>query len=401
MSKKHYTPSRNGGSGAKITAIIALFLSLIVGAYVVLSLVFKSWNPVRWTETKQDQTDGTNAGDGNDKEPDDNNGGDNTDKPDLPAGNGNKEGSLFQVTPIASSNKLMRMNAVASEPEKDGIASQAANSTYTLTASLDPFETTDQTVSWDMEWVNGSSSFASEKHVADYVQMTIPEEGSKTVTLQAKQAFGERIKVIATSNSNPDATAFCVLDYAKRVTGLTGMFGSDLIREQGSGDKVMYKCSATSGTVENGDTIGLFLGLEKGVGTYNDTFTTKVTYRPEVSFFHNAYSIDTVDYGISIEFSGDSPSFDPYSISGGKLGYGRWFLLTGTNNSSTWAFADFAANEGVKYLMQNPNTAIGTVTVQSTGTYSSYSHTYFVYADTASLTVVAENLGLSDDNIIM
>ena len=71
MSKKHYTPTRNGGSGAKITAIIALFLSLIVGAYVVLSLVFHSWNPVKWTETKQDQTDGTNDGDGEDKDPSD------------------------------------------------------------------------------------------------------------------------------------------------------------------------------------------------------------------------------------------------------------------------------------------------------------------------------------------
>ena len=69
MSKKHYTPSRNGGSGAKITAIIALFFALIVGAYVVLSLVYKSWNPVKWTETKQDQTN--NDGNNDDKDPSD------------------------------------------------------------------------------------------------------------------------------------------------------------------------------------------------------------------------------------------------------------------------------------------------------------------------------------------
>ena len=92
MSKKHYTPSRNGGSGAKITAIIALFLSLIVGAYVVLSLVFKSWNPVKWTETKQDQTDGTNDGNVEDKDPSD----------DKLVNSGENKGILLRSARIAS-----------------------------------------------------------------------------------------------------------------------------------------------------------------------------------------------------------------------------------------------------------------------------------------------------------
>lgn len=333
--------------------------------------------------------------------PDNPNNSDNSDKdnPELPNVDGKTAESLFQVTPIVTSNKLMRMTAVASLPEDYGLSTQAENSVFTLTASIDPFETTDQTVSWEMIWANSSSSWASGKSVNDYVELTIPEEGAKTVTLKAKQAFGERIRVISTANSNPDATAYCVLDYAKRVTGVNGQFGSDLsIGEDFNGktDRFTYKCSSTSGFVENGGKVSSFIGLNYGIGTYNDTFSYSLTYAPEVSFLNAVWGIQTVDYGVSI-----TPTDFTSPISGGKLGYGRYFLLTGSNNSSLGFSYAVSANLAVQYLMNNPNTAIGTVTVQATGTYSNFTKTYFVYADTASLTTVAESLGLSDSSIIM
>ena len=139
-----------------------------------------------------------------------------------------------------------------------------------------------------------------------------------------------------------------------------------------------------------------FIGLNYGIGTYNDTFSYSLTYAPEVSFLNAVWGIQTVDYGVSI-----IPTDFTSPISGGKLGYGRYFLLTGSNNSSLGFSYAVSANLAVQYLMNNPNTAIGTVTVQATGTYSNFTKTYFVYADTASLTTVAESLGLSDSSIIM
>lgn len=352
-----------------------------------------------WGKDKQEIVQPENPDNPNKPDNSDNDKPENPDNPDLPNVDEKTAESLFQVMPVLSNNKLMRIASVASI-ENYGLSTQAENATYTLTASIDPFETTDQTVSWAMEWANTSSSWASGKNVEDYVQMTIPEEGAKTITLKSKQAFGERIRVVATANSNPDATAYCVLDYAKRVMGVSGMLGSDLSIGDNfdvRSDRFTYKCSATSGVIESGGEIGSFIGLDFGVGTYNDTFTYSFTYRPELAFLDGAYGHKTIDYAVNVVHSGSFSS----PISGGKLGYGRYFLLTGINDSATWGFANTIANMGVQYLMKNPNTAIGTVTVQATGTYSSFTKTYFVYADTASLTVVAQSLGLSDSNIIM
>ena len=111
MSRKHYSRNSDGAS-VKITAIIALFLALIVGAYVVLSLVYKTWNPVKWTQSNQEQTD--NDGNGEDKDPSD----------DKLVNSGENKGIL------------LRASRISSEQYEDYGIDEKANTAYNITATV-------------------------------------------------------------------------------------------------------------------------------------------------------------------------------------------------------------------------------------------------------------------------
>ena len=211
MSKKHYTPSRNGGSGAKITAIIALFLSLIVGAYVVLSLVFKSWNPVRWTETKQDQTDGTGDGNGGDKDPSD----------DELVNSGENKGILLRSARIASE-----------QYEDYGIDAQA-NTAYSITATVNE-DAADKSVIGSVSFKNASSTWATGKNINDYVTLNQTTEYGLNFTLTVKQAFGEPIMIKVASCMDSGIYGTAQVDHLKELKSfkavLNPSYGTDIGR---------------------------------------------------------------------------------------------------------------------------------------------------------------------------
>ena len=130
MSKKRYsTPSRGGNASVRITAIIALFLAFAVGAYVVLSLVFHSWNPVKWTGTNQEQADGTD----DNKDPSD----------DKLVNSGENKGILLKSAPISSE-----------QFEDYGIDAQASTA-YSITATVNE-DAADKSVIGSVSWKNGS-----------------------------------------------------------------------------------------------------------------------------------------------------------------------------------------------------------------------------------------------------
>ena len=99
--------------------------------------------------------------------------------------------------------------------------SPMAETAYQLTATITPSDAYNKAVDWSVEWVNSSSSWASGKTVTDYVTVTPTSDGALTANVENIQAFGEQIKVVCTSRDNPEASAECLVDYAKRITGVT------------------------------------------------------------------------------------------------------------------------------------------------------------------------------------
>ena len=98
--------------------------------------------------------------------------------------------------------------------------SSATETAYSLTATIVPENATNKAVNWAVEWVNNDSSWATGKNVTEYVKVTPTYDGSLTATLEALKGFGEQIKVVVTSRSNPSASAECILDYARRITDI-------------------------------------------------------------------------------------------------------------------------------------------------------------------------------------
>ncbi len=251
MSKKHYTPSRNGGSGAKITAIIALFLAVLVGAYVVLSLVYKSWNPVRWTETRQEQTDNG-----------DNNGG-NTDNDDKLVNAGENKGILLKSFRIASE-----------QYEDYGIDAQA-NTAYSVTATVND-DAVDKSVIGSVLWRDGSSAWATGKNISDYVSLNQTVEYGLDFTFIVKQAFSEPVMIKVASCMDSSIYGTAQVDHLKELKSFTATlnpsYGNDIGRIN-VGDKmntVQITPNFGEGTVEG------------TISNYKTTFTTNAYFRTEL-----------------------------------------------------------------------------------------------------------------------
>lgn len=88
--------------------------------------------------------------------------------------------------------------------------------TVTLTATITPENATNKQIDWSVAWSDASASWANGKTVTDYVTVTPTSDGAASATVKNLQAFGAKIKVIASSREDPEITAECAVDYAQR-----------------------------------------------------------------------------------------------------------------------------------------------------------------------------------------
>lgn len=188
MSKKHYTTSASGG--ARITAIIAVFLAILVGAYVTLSLVFGSWNPVKWTDRP------THGGNSNNT---------TTDNPNLDLSF--EEGENNGISMLTA---LLPRSAYAA----NGV-SERAQVAYNITATIYPTTAENKLVDWALQWADDGSN------VTTHASLSIPSDGSLTVTLAVTQAFPDRnMKLICTSRDS-GASGFALIRCEGLPTAIT------------------------------------------------------------------------------------------------------------------------------------------------------------------------------------
>lgn len=250
MSKKRYnTPSRGNNASVRITAIIALFLAFAVGAYVVLSLVFHSWNPVRWTGTNQNQADGSN----DDKDPSD----------DKLVNSGENKGILLKSAPISSE-----------QFEDYGIDAQASTA-YSITATVNE-DAADKSVIGSVSWKNGSSAWATGKSINDYVTLNQTTQYGLNFTLTVKQAFGETVMVKVASCMDSGIYGTAQVDHLKELQSFTAVinpsYGSDIGRIN-VGDNI--------NTIQITPNFGVGT-VEGTISNYKTTFTTNNFFRTEL-----------------------------------------------------------------------------------------------------------------------
>ena len=132
--------------------------------------------------------------------------------------------------------------------------------TASLTATVTPSDAS-QAVTWAVEFVNSSSTWANGKTVTDYVELSNANQPSVNVTCKAP--FGEQIKITCTSAENSAVSASCTVDFLQSITGASLTFGDDLPINLGGQTDVSWEVNVN--------------GVGAG-GTANVDYTTYTTY---------------------------------------------------------------------------------------------------------------------------
>lgn len=176
----------------------------------------------------------------------------------------------------------------------------ASTNSYTITATVTPIDATNTNIDWSIAWKNPASNWANGKNINDYITFTFD---GNTATVTLKTAFSEQAIITATSESDPEVTATCTVDYVKRLSIPHGNGYMDVKRiyQNGNTDQtfsfgsvmnfkaiVQYNGTGTvSGTVEFGQ---LTIQIDEGMREYISSRVTGYNYK---------YTAKTLTYNFS------------------------------------------------------------------------------------------------------
>lgn len=163
----------------------------------------------------------------------------------------------------ANSVRTMSATTYAASSDEEVVASgNTATLTLKLTSSVLSevvLEKVNVPVTWNLEFVNADSTWATGKSVTDYVTVTPNSDFTRTVTLTNLAPFGEQIRLTATLDSDSTMTASCVIDYVKRFGG--GL--QEMYCFNDFGDDIY-----AGGTIAMEEAVGTVMGELNAYGTY-------------------------------------------------------------------------------------------------------------------------------------
>lgn len=366
-----------------VTAVLAILLVVVIAGAAalvgVLSNGFKDWTkfqPDEQTEQAEEQAD---------------------------------NGGAIINAPVENGVKLMSAKIPVAEYAANGVSAQAETA-YTLTATITPADAANKTVDWSVAFVNPSSSWANGKKVTDYVTVTPTSDGALTATVECKQAFGEQIKVTATSTNNPEKSASCTVDYSQKVTGVSVSIGDiDFVE---NGDTVYPFELAVGVRGAGGDVI---LNFEKStVYTIADTFT----YSFDDSLFDREKYMQvgampsdlTVNYSVlgeALETASEGSSASLYfdCMSSSQSSFGSQFSVT--INTLPMTFVSLGSSplalmrpEILSEVKEVYDDLAFPVQFTLEGTYSSYTYKTTLKMGDVTNNSVVTNVSLNESNII-
>lgn len=341
----------NSGLGWKI---LSLFLALIIVAGVIVGVVFWDRGNIVFNPIEQEQP--------NDEEDD--------------------GGAVIEE---GESNGIKLMSAkIAPENYDEYGISPMAETAYQLTATITPSDATDKTVDWSVSFVNPSSAWATGKTVTDYVTVTPTSDGALTANVENLQAFGEQIKVTVTSRDNAEATAECVVDYVKRVTGISVelAYQAETINVNSSSEETVIPSSFANLHCSGVTSV-------EGVGTLSDEFTYTVKIKGS-STVANAINSGTLG---QIVVSANEVDFTSTDISLTSLEIFNKLYSVVQNNAPAQDAADIIARESM-------NSPFAYITVSAVGEYSSYSCEMPLLATSGVLKVAVASVSLGESSLV-
>lgn len=333
--------------------VLIAFVAAVIGTFAWATGGFKNWNAATWFDYWGKGAPTVI-----------------TPKPDIPDAP-DKGGSL--MTDVSSNGiKLDRKQLSRTQFAAMGIA-EHADSAYTLTATVEPANASDKTVTFGAAWNDASSAWATGKTLAEYVTLTVD---GNTATVTCLQAFGETVRITCTSRDSVNINAVCTLDYAKRITSL----GAVLEVKDGMPPHTQL--------------------TEKGLDSY--PFLSHHYYGLA---FTPEYSIGTVDD--KFEYTG---YFEKTSYSSGKYtgGIERWEVPTNLVFSDSAMLDEMfsLSPPGTQYFYDMcsqalaNNVGIVRLNITASGEYSEYTTWYELRVNKDSFKVNVTDVTLSQGSLV-
>lgn len=302
---------------------------------------------------------------------------------------GESVGGAVLQEPVENGIALSSVKLIPAEFQSFGAAA-TSESAYVLTATVEPYDTTDKTLALTFDWVNPNSAWASGKTVGDYFSVT--STGENVWTLSVKKAFGEQIKISVTttnyvegdtSEANLALKATCVVDYVKRVEKVTLSY-SPAPMAFDTTTTISYDVTYSEGTIQGTFTAGVVsLKLTDYLFSACTTALTSGNYvrNQTISIFADLSDSNsvTVDVGACTRFI--NATGDP------GTGKSQWQT----------AFREYIVSESAQHAYLNMNWSY---TYQGYGSDSGTAVAQ-VRFDAESLVVNAASVTWNQNNIIM
>ena len=310
------------------------------------------------------------------------------------------EGGMQVDTGVNNGIKLMSAVIPTSGYDEYGI-SPVAETAYTLTATVNPSYTTNPVVNWSVNWQNPSSAWANGKNATDYVTITPSGGYNHTAVVSCLKAFGEKIKITATAESNADVFADCIVDYSQKING-----GYLRITSNPNSQINFFIAGLTSD-----EALMLDSTYEYPAGTYfmptyddytlEDTFTNTCTYEYSEEFIAaikaGTNRITSTNYSF-VKTSWNMMSEEmPYTVA--KIVESISHPDKSTQNAYILSI-NYAKSYIYDLLAANPDMVIGYINVTCTGTYSTFSNRIAVRASEEVVVQKATSVTLDKSNVV-
>ena len=285
---------------------------------------------------------------------------------------------------------LMSAVIPVAQYEDYGISTASVETAYTVTAVVEPDNTTD-TLSWAVQWKNGASTFATGKTVTDYV--TVRSTGDRTATVECKQAFGEVVQLKVSAASAPTVSATKDINYLKRPTTID--FYPFANGNRGKG----YITVGKSGS----DASNLFVNVsEYGVGTVTGEIsvsTATIEFSDQYcqgalrTYITKAQAL--VTSGATISTAKSKTLNNPKGTGGLALSWNDFYTATGAGLTSIGTQAENHLKSGIVYMSGNGAPGYGKVKATVIYTYGSIQLEYPKEADITKVDASALKVGMS------
>ncbi len=256
----------------------------------------------------------------------------------------------------------------------------------TIQASIKPDNATNKNVSWSVSFVNPSSAWANGKTVTDYVTVTPQSTGSNIATVECLKPFGEQIKITVTSESNANAKAECIVDFAQRIQKVP--FDVQCFEEDYSLMDLDFSMDALYLDVG----IGWDLWIDEPNREYTD-YTIEDVFDVELLIYSNEEILQELNAATGLNLTTAALAMDR---SEGAIYGSLLSALEGENFNIPENY-----NKLNNWLTENSDKALFTLRYKALGNRSTYESEIPIYIKTNQLNVLVTEIILDQSNMII